>query len=69
MRIPAILIIIFCLYSQSNPQTSTHKIKAVKLIDTIPQSAKKLMECYKNYIIGFSDNSVIFKDKSKITWD
>ncbi|HEY4322729.1 MAG TPA: M15 family metallopeptidase [Mucilaginibacter sp.] len=69
MRILAILILIFCLYSRSNPQSNTHRIKAVKLIDTIPQAAKKLIECYKDYIIGFSDNSVIFKDKSKITWD
>jgi hypothetical protein len=38
-------------------------------IDSIPPGAKKLIKCYSNFVVGFSDNHLIFKDKSRLLWD
>jgi hypothetical protein len=54
------------LYTERNSISSASKPKP---IDTIPPAAKKLIECYPNYVVGFEDNHVIFKDKSRIVWD
>jgi hypothetical protein len=69
MRIPAVIVLLCCLYVHSGSPISTNKIKAVKLADTIPQGAKKLIACYKDYVAGFSNNYLIFKDKSNMLWD
>jgi hypothetical protein len=37
--------------------------------DTIPLAAKKLIKSYPDFIVGFSDNHLIFKDQSKLLWD
>jgi len=37
--------------------------------DTIPLAAKKLIKCYPDFISGFSDNHLLFKDGSRILWD
>jgi len=36
---------------------------------TPPPSAKKLIKCYPDFITGFSDNHLIFKDGTKLLWD
>jgi len=37
--------------------------------DTIPEAAKKLMKCYSDFVIGFANNQLIFKDKTMMIWD
>ena len=37
--------------------------------DPIPPAAKKLIQSYPDFIIGFADNHIIFKDNSKMLWD
>ncbi|WP_295670522.1 M15 family metallopeptidase [uncultured Mucilaginibacter sp.] len=37
--------------------------------DSIPAAAKKLIDTYPNFISGYADNHLIFKDKTKILWD
>ena len=37
--------------------------------DTIPSSAQKLINSYKGIITGYANNSIIFEDGSKLTWD
>jgi len=37
--------------------------------DTIPPSAKKLINCYKTFISGYSNNYILFKDGSKLLWN
>lgn len=37
--------------------------------DTIPAAAKKLIATYPNFISGYADNHIIFRDKSKMLWD
>jgi len=44
--------------AQSHPKT-----------DTIPSAAKKIIKCYSNFITGFADNHLIFKDNTKMVWD
>jgi hypothetical protein len=39
------------------------------LADTIPIAAQKLMKYYPGAIVGFSNNYLIFKDRSKLLWD
>jgi hypothetical protein len=36
---------------------------------TIPPSAQKLINCYNGIVTGYANNSIIFKDGSKLTWD
>jgi hypothetical protein len=45
------------------------KVKFNKPIDTIPQAARKLINNYKDYLTGYSNNYLIFKDGSKMLWD
>jgi hypothetical protein len=40
-----------------------------KTIDTIPPATKKLIKCYPDFVTGFADNHLIFKDGSKLLWD
>jgi len=37
--------------------------------DSIPPAAKKLIKNYGDWVIGFSDNHVIFKDGTRMIWD
>ena len=37
--------------------------------DTIFQSAQKLINSYKDFIAGFADNHIIFKDGTKMIWN
>jgi hypothetical protein len=37
--------------------------------DTIPTAAKKLINAYKDFISGYADNHIIFKDQTKMIWD
>ncbi|WP_426670600.1 M15 family metallopeptidase [Mucilaginibacter sp. McL0603] len=49
----SILLITACTFSQ----------------DTTPAGAKKLIKCYPDFITGFADNHLIFKDGTKLLWD
>lgn len=70
-----ILFITFIFLLFSNLHNSIKKITFKEssnvsvLADTIPENAKKLIKCYSNLIIGYSDNYIIFKDGSKIVWN
>jgi len=37
--------------------------------DTIPVAAKKLIAAYPDFITGFANNHIIFKDKTTLVWD
>ena len=37
--------------------------------DTIPPTAKKLIKCYPDFISGFSNNHLAFKDGTSMVWD
>ena len=37
--------------------------------DIIPPAAKKLIKSYPDFITGFADNHLIFKDGTKLLWD
>jgi hypothetical protein len=37
--------------------------------DSVPSAAKKLIKYYPDFIAGFSDNHLIFKDGTKLLWD
>ncbi|MFD2873272.1 M15 family metallopeptidase [Mucilaginibacter ximonensis] len=55
---PLLLLIFFC----------ADKLSAQKN-DIVPPSAKKLVACYPDFIAGYADNHLIFKDGSKLLWD
>jgi hypothetical protein len=40
-----------------------------KAADPIPSAAKKLVEAYPDFIIGFADNQLLFKDNTRLLWD
>ncbi|MBC7398769.1 MAG: M15 family metallopeptidase [Mucilaginibacter sp.] len=44
-------------------------LASVKSIETIPPVAKKLIESYPDFIIGFADNNLLFNDNTKMLWD
>ncbi len=72
MRITTIILLyLSCcgLYNHSNNHPRTHKITSKRSIDTIPTEAKKLIRYYSDFIAGFADNHLIFKDKSRMVWD
>jgi len=58
MKIIAILLILFSPIKSHN-----------KTVDTIPPEAERLIKCYGDFVVGFADNHIIFKDKSKMLWD
>ena len=37
--------------------------------DTIPPAAKKLIHAYPDFVAGYANNYLIFKDKTKMLWD
>jgi len=37
--------------------------------DTIPPTARKLIDSYKDFITGFSNNHLVFKDGTRMLWD
>ena len=47
---------------------STHHYN-INPADSIPPAAKKLIDSYPGFVTGFSDNHLIFKDKSQMLWD
>jgi hypothetical protein len=40
-----------------------------KQTGAIPPAAQKLIESYPDFIIGFADNHILFKDNTKLLWD
>ncbi|MGZ3871696.1 MAG: M15 family metallopeptidase [Mucilaginibacter sp.] len=44
-------------------------IQSDRSFDTIPPAAKKLINCYKDFVVDFSANYLILKDGSKLLWD
>jgi hypothetical protein len=47
----------------------THTSAPSFAIDTAPPAAKRLIKCYPDFIAGFSDNHLIFKDGTQMVWD
>ncbi len=48
-----ILLITVCAFAQS----------------TVPENAKKLIQSYPDFIVGFTDNHLIIKDGTNLLWD
>jgi len=38
-------------------------------VDSVPPDATRLIKAYPDFIVGFADNHLIFKDGSKLIWD
>ena len=55
---------LFILISMCNLSASANAA-----VDTIPQGAKKLISCYKDFISGYSNSHIILKDGTKLLWD
>ena len=80
-----ILFIIFCIiYSVPSSQGLSQRtlrremliVKQGPLRETllrrfepIPPAAQKLIESYPNFVTGFADNNLVFKDGTKLRWD
>ena len=43
--------------------------KQLNSIEVIPSAAKKLIAAYPDFIAGYADNYIIFKDKTTMLWD
>ncbi len=60
MKTTALIIyIILCSFST----------RSLTKTDTTPPDAKKLINCYSNFVTGFANNHIVFKDKSTMLWD
>ena len=68
-RIVLIAAILFPTALCWNLNQSIAKTKFHKPVDSIPAAVKKLIKCYPDYIAGFSENQLVFKDGSKLVWD
>jgi hypothetical protein len=55
-----IVILLFLLFSVKS---------YCKTTDSIPPEAKKLIKCYPDFLIGYADDHLILKDKSRLIWD
>jgi hypothetical protein len=62
-------IILGCQLKNESPVIATAKKVIYSSSDSVPPTAKKLIENYKDYIIGYADNYLIFKDSSVQLWD
>lgn len=70
MRLITILLLCLLNYNLHFKSNSlTHHIVSNQIADTIPQAAKALINSYKDFIVGYADNHIIFKDGSKLIWD
>jgi hypothetical protein len=47
----------------------SNKYAVTRYADSIPVNAGKLIKAYPDFIVGFSDNHLIFKDHSTMIWD
>lgn len=43
--------------------------RALAQIESTPPAAKKLIACYPDFISGYANNQLVFKDGSKLLWD
>jgi hypothetical protein len=60
------IILLSSVTAKSKPPR--HYAKA-KHHETIPAGAKKLIATYPDFITGFADNHLVFKDKTTLLWD
>jgi hypothetical protein len=58
-----------CSLSHHGIKSDFAELSSNNSTDSIPQSAKKLINSYKDLITGFSNNYIILKDGSKLLWD
>ncbi|MDB5137909.1 MAG: hypothetical protein JWP37_4512 [Mucilaginibacter sp.] len=63
------IILVAAFLLSWNPNQSDAKTKINKPVDSIPPTAKKLIKCYPDFIVGFANNHLILKDGSKLLWD
>lgn len=66
MRLLKLAILGLSLFIIDNKLIATGKFSS---IDTIPSNARNLINAYPDVVAGFSDNHLIFKDKTAIVWD
>ncbi|WP_214072762.1 M15 family metallopeptidase [Mucilaginibacter sp. dw_454] len=62
----ATIVVLFLLMGFLLPDKQT---LSSKNRDTIPPAAKKLIRCYPDFVAGYADNHLLFKDGSKLLWD
>lgn len=44
-------------------------VSAATFAQSIPPAAQKLINAYPNFISGYANNQIVFKDGAKLTWD
>jgi hypothetical protein len=71
MRVTIIVLLswLSCSLNHEGVKSNFAELRPNNSIDTIPQSAKKLINSYKDFVAGFSNNHLILKDGSKLLWD
>ncbi|WP_299585660.1 M15 family metallopeptidase [Mucilaginibacter sp.] len=71
MRITIIVLLGWLSYSLNHEGIKSNfaELRPNNSMDTIPQSVQKLISSYKNFVVAFSNNHIIFKDGSKFLWD
>ncbi|MDB5088682.1 MAG: hypothetical protein JWR09_2676 [Mucilaginibacter sp.] len=71
MRVAVIVLLslLNCTLSHQGIKGDFAELRQNNSTDSIPQSAKKLINSYKDLVIGFSNNNIILKDGSKLLWD
>jgi len=61
MRLLAIVFLVFINLTPLGLSFRTY--------EAVPAGAKKLMKCYPDFITGYKDNYLLFKNGSKVKWD
>jgi hypothetical protein len=71
MRITIIVLLSWlgCSLGHQGIKSDFAELRPNNSTDSIPQSAKKLINSYKDLVTGFSNNHIILKDGSKLLWD
>ncbi|HTI59240.1 M15 family metallopeptidase [Mucilaginibacter sp.] len=64
-----ILEIVVGWFLITHPLANVYRHTTKVDIDTIPTAAQKLIKCYPDYVTGFADNQLLFKDGSRMIWD
>jgi len=67
--ISIILIIVSCSNETGNLNKKENNSKEIVKEDNIPLNAKKLIKAYPDYIIGYENNYIIWKDSSRMLYD
>jgi len=70
MKVSSIIVLYFFFFNiHAGDSVILRNIKTNHIADTIPQAAKKLINCYKDVVSGYAGNHLILRDGSKLLWN